>query len=76
MRLHAAETALVANGLVGLWAPLLGWEMIAVSRLAMALGVPFELTWDCEANTPCDECAGCRDRRRAFKQLGMPDPAA
>lgn len=74
LRLHAAETALVAYGLGGLWAPLLGWEPVAIARLALATSVPFELTWDCEAEAACGHCAGCLGRTRAFKQLGMPDP--
>jgi 7-cyano-7-deazaguanine synthase in queuosine biosynthesis len=76
LRLHAAETALMAHGLSGLWAPLLGWDGLAVGRLALALGVPFDQTWDCEADTACHQCAGCRARARTFKQLGLPDPQA
>lgn len=76
LRLHAAETALVAQGLAGCWAPLLGWDGIAVGRLALALGVPFALTWECEGETACHQCRGCRERERAFKQLGMADPNA
>lgn len=76
LRLHAAETALLVHGLDGLWAPLLGWDAIAVARLALALGVPFEETWDCEAEAVCGACPGCVERQRAFKQLGMPDPVA
>jgi hypothetical protein len=76
LRLHAAETALLAHGMAGLWAPLLGWDGLAVGRLALALGVPFAHTWDCEADTACHQCAGCRARARTFKQLGLPDPQA
>lgn len=76
LRLHAAETALIAQGLGGLWAPLLGLDDLAVGRLALGLGVPFALTWDCEADTACQQCAGCRGRARTFKQLGFPDPHA
>ncbi|MFN3432245.1 MAG: 7-cyano-7-deazaguanine synthase [Candidatus Sericytochromatia bacterium] len=76
LRLHAAETALLAHGLDGLWAPLLGWEPVAIARLALGVGTPFELTWDCERDAACGICAGCVGRIRAFKQLGMPDPVA
>jgi 7-cyano-7-deazaguanine synthase in queuosine biosynthesis len=76
LRLHAAETALLAHGLDGLWAPLLGWEPVAIARLALGAGVPFELTWDCDVDAVCGRCAGCEGRARAFKQLGLPDPVA
>jgi 7-cyano-7-deazaguanine synthase in queuosine biosynthesis len=76
LRLHAAETALVTHGMAGLWAPLLGWDTVAVGRLALALGVPFTHTWDCVADTACHQCAGCVARERMFKQLGLPDPQA
>ncbi|MNS30257.1 7-cyano-7-deazaguanine synthase [compost metagenome] len=76
LRLHAAETALSAHGLDGLWAPLLGWEPVAVARLALGVGVDVNLTWDCAEESACGHCAGCMGRARAFKQLGMPDPVA
>ena len=76
IRLHAAENALLTNGLDGLWAPLLGWEPVEVGRLALALGVPFAHTWDCETEPACGICPGCQGRMRVFKQLGMPDPLA
>lgn len=76
LRLHAAETALNAHGMAGLWAPLLGWDGLAVGRLALALGVPFAHTWDCVADTACHQCPGCRERDRTFKQLGLRDPHA
>jgi hypothetical protein len=76
LRLHAAETALLAHGLDGLWAPLLGWEPVAIARLALGVGAPFDLTWDCAEDSACGHCAGCLGRARAFKQLGLPDPVA
>jgi hypothetical protein len=79
LRLHAAEAALQAYGLSGLWAPLLGWEPLTIARLSLALGVPFALTWDCMSNgahAVCGSCAGCVGRHKAFSQLGMPDPRA
>lgn len=76
LRLHAAETALLAHGLDGLWAPLLGWQPVAIARLALGVGVPFDLTWDCAEEPACGNCPGCLGRARAFKQLGLPDPVA
>jgi hypothetical protein len=76
IRLHAAESALGSFGLEALWAPLVGWEPVETFRFALALGVPFEATWDCREDVVCGECDGCRGRVRAFKQLGMRDPVA
>lgn len=76
IRLHAAETALVAYGLSGLWAPLIGWEPVAIGRLALGLDVPFAETVDCLLGTRCGDCEGCRGRLRMVKQLGMADPQA
>jgi 7-cyano-7-deazaguanine synthase in queuosine biosynthesis len=76
IRLHAAESALTAHGLTGLWAPLLGWDPVALGRLALALGVRFEDTWDCVTEPACGRCPGCLERARLFKQLGIEDPVA
>jgi 7-cyano-7-deazaguanine synthase in queuosine biosynthesis len=76
IRLHAAETALRAGGLEALWAPLVGWASTDTFRLALALGVAFEDTWDCRHDVVCGQCEGCAGRVRALKQLGMRDPLA
>lgn len=74
LRLFALETAIMAHGLQGLYAPLLGYTPIELGRLALALGVPLERTRDCAA--ACGGCLACRRRAELFKQLGMSDPAA
>lgn len=76
LRLHAAETALIAYGLEGLWAPLLGWKPVELGRLALSLEVPLAETVDCLDGSRCGACAGCRGRLRMVKQLGMADPGA
>lgn len=76
LRLAAAEAALQADGFGGLYAPLWGHDAPRLGRLALALGVPFEHTWDCEAEVRCGECSGCRERARLFRALGRPDPLA
>jgi len=72
----SAEAVVIGEGLAGLDAPLLHWEPHEVARLALALAVPFALTWDCDADTVCGTCFGCLDRRKAFRQLGLKDPLA
>jgi hypothetical protein len=75
LRLCALEGALSAESGLRLWAPLIGFDFLEVGRLALALGVSFEHTWDCLSRSACGLCVSCRDRERLFKQLGMPDPA-
>jgi 7-cyano-7-deazaguanine synthase len=51
------------GGQVRLAAPLLEAHKADVYAFAASLGVPFELTYSCEAGpTPCGMCASCRDR--------------
>jgi 7-cyano-7-deazaguanine synthase len=56
--------------------PLIGLNKADVLRLALQLKVPLELTWSCyeDVETPCQRCRGCRTRKEAFTQLGVPDP--
>jgi len=48
-----------------------------VLRLGRALGVPFEHTWSCyhDGKAPCGACPSCAERRDAFAEAGMRDPA-
>jgi 7-cyano-7-deazaguanine synthase len=51
------------GGQVSLAAPLVNQVKGDVVRLASEMGVPFELTYSCEAaNEPCGTCLSCRDR--------------
>lgn len=74
LRILAIETAVRAHGLEGVYAPLLGYAPIELGRLALALGVPFDRTRDCQA--ACGDCEACRRRALMFRQLGMADPSA
>ena len=47
-----------------------------VIKLGTSLQVPLELTWSCHRDVKehCWRCDGCRSRRRAFMEAGIPDP--
>lgn len=69
--------------------PFLSWHKARVVRRGAALGVPFELTLSCMkplvrrtrgAKKPsvlhCGLCSKCRERRDAFVEAGVVDPAS
>lgn len=78
--LIAMESALY-HGLahpVRLWAPLLFMNKTTILKVGLDYKVPFELTWSCyhpEKGKPCEKCDACLRRARAFKNVGIRDPA-
>lgn len=56
--------------------PLINQTKSEVLKLALELKVPLELTWSCyqDGKTPCGKCRGCVGRRKAFQEVGVPDP--
>ncbi|HEY9722144.1 MAG TPA: 7-cyano-7-deazaguanine synthase [Oscillatoriaceae cyanobacterium] len=74
LRMAAADEALRADGFGGIYAPLWGYEPVALGRLAIALGVPFEDTWECREEARCGACPGCVERASMFRALGIHDP--
>jgi 7-cyano-7-deazaguanine synthase len=59
-------------------APLLRESKASVIRRGVALGVPLELTLSCMqpvVGRHCGRCSKCRERRDAFREVGMADPA-
>jgi len=58
-------------------APLINKDKKAIIVLGLKLGVPFKYTWSCYqgAKFPCKRCDSCRFRIKAFKELGLVDPA-
>ena len=58
--------------------PLAAYRKSDVIRLGVKLGVPFGLTLSCMRPTRdkhCGLCSKCRERRDAFGETGIPDPA-
>jgi 7-cyano-7-deazaguanine synthase len=59
-------------------APLAQMTKSEVIRLGMELRVPLELTLSCmnpQEGRHCDACSKCRERREAFQEVGIEDPA-
>ena len=62
---------------VRVWAPLIRKTKTGVLRLGLQYEAPLQLTWSCYegGEKPCGVCGTCRDRAKAFADLGIPDPA-
>lgn len=58
-------------------APFSQMSKSAVLKMGSELGVPFELTWSCYLNDAkqCGKCESCRNRKKAFAEAGLRDPA-
>ena len=59
-------------------APFASMEKSDVIRLGIELGVPLELTLSCmnpQDGHHCGRCSKCRERRDAFAEAGVADPA-
>ena len=58
-------------------APFSQMSKSALVKLGSQLGVPFELTWSCYLNGQkhCGKCESCTNRKKAFTEAGLTDPA-
>lgn len=58
-------------------APFVEWTKKDVVREGLRLKVPYELTWSCYEgkDKPCGVCGTCIDRKKAFEENGVEDPA-
>ena len=58
-------------------APFIGMKKADVLKIGMALSVDYAHTWSCYAGKarPCGKCPSCTDRAKAFRHLGLSDPA-
>jgi 7-cyano-7-deazaguanine synthase len=60
-------------------APFMQMHKNDVIRLGRELGVPLELTLSCmnpRDGLHCGECSKCRERRDAFREVGIEDPSS
>ncbi|WP_448588083.1 7-cyano-7-deazaguanine synthase QueC [Thermocrinis sp.] len=77
--ISSAESALTCGSMLSykkkqrlkVYAPFLGMTKRDIALLGKSLGVPFEKTYSCYRGTepPCGECATCRQREEALKDL-------
>ncbi len=60
---------------INLWAPLISWDKIKITKEALRLNLPIELTWSCYKGEeqPCGMCDSCRIRDKALEQVGRRD---
>jgi 7-cyano-7-deazaguanine synthase len=73
---RALSTGLAAP--IVIEAPLASMHKSDVVRLGLTHGVPFELTLSCMQpvnGMHCGRCSKCRERRDAFREAGVEDPA-
>lgn len=58
-------------------APFVDWTKKDVVKEGLRLKVPYELTWSCYEgkDKPCGVCGTCIDRKKAFEENGVEDPA-
>ncbi|MDR0645477.1 MAG: 7-cyano-7-deazaguanine synthase QueC [Elusimicrobiota bacterium] len=55
--------------------PLIKMSKTQIVRLAVKLGVPFNMTWSCYSGgkKPCGKCDACKLRAEGFKKAGIKD---
>ncbi|MBR1445278.1 MAG: 7-cyano-7-deazaguanine synthase, partial [Firmicutes bacterium] len=58
-------------------APFVEKNKAEIVAQGIKLGVPYEYTWSCYSgkDKPCGVCATCIDRKKAFEENGINDPA-
>ncbi|MFC1576501.1 7-cyano-7-deazaguanine synthase QueC [Candidatus Omnitrophota bacterium] len=62
---------------IKIYTPLIDKRKKEIIKKGLDLKVPFRLTWSCYkgGKKPCGSCDSCLFRARAFRELGIKDPA-
>ena len=57
-------------------APFVDMNKSQIVKLGAELGVPYKETWSCYkgGEIHCGVCSSCRERKRAFQEVGVMDP--
>lgn len=66
-----------SGGQLKIVAPFVEWTKKDIVKEGLRLKVPYELTWSCYEgkDKPCGVCGTCIDRKKAFEENGVEDPA-
>lgn len=77
---HRAMCQAIVEGsgnTVRIEAPFINKSKAEVVKTGLALDTPYHLTWSCYegGEKPCGKCGTCIDRKKAFEENGVADPA-
>jgi len=65
------------SGSIKILAPFVNIGKDDIVSIGLKLNVPYRHTWSCYsgAKRPCQKCDSCKFRSKAFKKIGISDPA-
>ncbi len=73
---NAGTRAAMGGPTMRIQAPFIGMDKTAIIRAGLELGTDYSLSYSCYAGetVPCGECAACRLRAAAWREIGREDP--